>query len=113
MPYANHRLASKMHDHEFVPTNESDLTDVFSIWDLPKLTPTELALQLKLTREWTELLEGRNNPSMSEIRAAMKASKVPPVLTFMQLFAHVAHFKVFLNVCFGSMHPTVTELNYL
>lgn len=44
---------------------------------------------------------------------AIKSKKISPVLTFMQLFAHVAHFEVFLDVCFGNMHPTVTELNYL
>ena len=113
IPYANHRLASKVHDQEFAPTNEFDLTNGFSIWDFPELTPAELASQLEHTREWTEHLEGGNNPSLSETRTAMKGKKNSPVLTFMQLFAHVAHFEVFLDVCFGNMHPTVTELNYL
>ena len=92
VPYANHRLARKVHNHKFVPINKFDLTDGFSIWDFPDLIPTELALQLKLTKEWTKHLEGNNNPFLSKTRAAMKASKVLPVLTFMQIFAHVAHF---------------------
>jgi hypothetical protein len=50
VPYTNHRLANKVHDQEFTPTNEFDLTDGFSIWDFPELTPAELASQLDHTR---------------------------------------------------------------
>ena len=70
-------------------------------------------MQLETNKEWTEHLQGHNNPSLAETRAAMKATTISPVLSFVQLFAHVAHFEVFLDVCFGNMHPTVTELNYL
>lgn len=113
VPYANHQVANKVHNQEFIPTNKFDLTDGISVWDFPKLTPAELALQLEFTCEWTKHLEGRNNPTLAETRGAMKTAKIAPVFTFVQLFAHVAHFEVFLDVCFGNTHIAFTKLRYL
>ena len=95
-PFANHRVANKLYDQDFVPTNEHDPTDGFSVWDFPELKPSAMAVQLEATREWTEHLAGNNNPTMADTRAALSKSSISPIVTFSHLFAYITHFEVFL-----------------
>ena len=113
VPFIPHRVANKIHDQEFVPTNELDPKDGLSIWDFPELTPTALAALERVTREWTDHLKGRNNPSLAETRTALRDTYVTPIHTYVNLYAHVAHFEVVADVCFGQTHHVVTELRYL
>ena len=112
-PFASHRVANKVHEQAFAPTNDEDLADGFSPWDFPMLTPADHALLIEQTREWSEHVAGNNNPTIAETRAALRTAKILPIRRYTELFANLAHFEIFMDVCLGPAHTIVADLRYV